>query len=399
MENNTDQYKIAQLIFLELKGELTEADKEILEKWKSESVENSIYYNKIIDENSIKNKISAYHKIDSEKAWLKLDKELGDFKKTEKIHLNRIIKYVAAACVLFALAGYFFLNQQSHSDKDIVLTHNVISSGTQKAVLKTSNNQRFELGELKQKNTFQLTNTSATDSNFTLTYQNIEAELLEELSEITINTLETPRGGEYSLILSDGSKVYLNAETKLTFPEIFAQDIREVQLEGEAYFEITKSESKPFIVKTPDYQIQVYGTSFNVSAYPSDNSSRTTLVEGSVGLNTNNGEEIRLSPSEQAFFNKADNSIQTKIVDLRIYTSWKEGKFMFDNESLEDIMQKLGRWYNVETNYLDENLKHSHFTGTLDRQDEIVDILNMIAFTTNIKFNINGNTIEVSKKK
>ena len=93
MENNTDQYKIAQLIFLELKGELTEADKEILEKWKSESVENSIYYNKIIDENSIKNKISAYHKIDSEKAWLKLDKELGDFKKTEKIHLNRIIKY------------------------------------------------------------------------------------------------------------------------------------------------------------------------------------------------------------------------------------------------------------------------------------------------------------------
>lgn len=402
MENNLDQYKIAELIFLELKNELSETEKDILDTWKSENPQNLELYNKIIHEDNIVNKINSLNKIDKKKAWNRLDRVLEQKQKTKGIQIKSILKYAAAACIILIIGSYLIFRKPSPGKNEKLVSNTVntvIPSGTQKATLTTSTNEIIELGKTGEKRNFQLANVSAMDTNNTLIFQQTTAEQPDKVPVNTMNTLETPRGGEYSLVLSDGTRVFLNAETRLTFPEIFTTDSREVILDGEAYFEVTKSETKSFIVKTPDYDIEVYGTSFNVSAYSSDLHSHTTLVTGSVGININTGTEVKLIPGEQAYFDKTNNSLKKKQVDTYLYTSWKEGKFMFDNETLEEIMRKLERWYNIETEYLNEEIMRFHFSGTLDRYDEISDILNLIALTTRIEFNIKGNVIYINKKE
>ncbi|MGD2034339.1 MAG: FecR family protein [Bacteroidales bacterium] len=399
MNKNIDQYKIAELIFLELKDELSAAERDILDEWKRENPGNLDLYHKIVDENNIISKMNVYNKLDKKKAWTRLDKELEKNRETTGIRFKSVLRYAAAASILLLIGSYLLLKQLSPSQDEAPVRGAVILSGTQKATLTTSDNEKIELGRVEQSRVYHLANASVTDTNSTLTYLDKETDRTEKPSEVAVNTLETPTGGEYRLILSDGTKVFLNAETKLIFPEIFSKGTRAVKLEGEAYFEVAKSENKPFVIETPDYQIKVYGTSFNVSAYSSDKISRTTLVEGNVVINDNTGYEVRLSPGEQVCFDKEDNSLKTRKVDTHIYTSWKEGKFMFDNETLGEIMIKLERWYDVETYYLNEEIRNRHFSGTLDRYNEISDILNKIALTTRIEFNIKGNTIYVNKRK
>ena len=397
MEPKFDPHKIAELIFLELKGELSENERKMLGSWKSESLENLELYNKITNEKTISDKISTYNKVDNQKAWTKLEKKLENTNKTKNIRLHKIFRYAAAACILLLIGSYFLFKQPPQpADKKLARnTTSIIVSGTQKATLTTSKNEIIELGKLSETRMYNLANASVTDTNNTLTYKNIDNDQIEKTSIVAINTLETPRGGEYTIVLSDGTKVFLNAETRLTFPETFSNEMREVTLDGEAYFEVSKSDTKPFVVKTADYNIKVYGTSFNVSAYSSDINNHTTLVEGSVGINTVSGKEVKLIPGEQANYNKKDNKLDKRKVDISVYTAWKDGMFMFDNERLEEIMQKLGRWYNIDATYVSEDLKNKHFSGTLDRYDNISEILNMIALTTNIEFHIDGNIIVV----
>ncbi|MFC2137760.1 FecR domain-containing protein, partial [Bacteroidota bacterium] len=396
MKNQIDEYKIAELIFLELNGEITDADKEALYKWINESSDNQELYNKIINENNIKNKIDFYNKLDKQKAWNNLSQQLDEKEKIKNINFPKILKY-AAVLIPLLIGGYILVNYNNSFIEEEITIAETIPPGTQKATLTTSTNEKIELGKTEKKRIFNFKKATVTDTSHTLTYQNIDKETKKEV-EIAYNTLETPRGGEYTLILSDGTRVFLNAETKLVFPEIFIENTREVTLEGEAYFEVAKLDSKPFIVKTKKYDVKVYGTVFNVSAYENDINIHTTLVEGSVGINLNN-EEIRLIPGEQINYNKEDDEISKKKVDTYVYTAWKEGKFVFEQESLENILNRLSRWYNTEVHFETEKLKNYHFSGTLNRYDNIDEILDMIALTTNIEFKISDNMILVKKKK
>ena len=396
---NLDQFKIAELIFHDLKEELSEADKSILKDWINESTENRELYNKIIDKNNIRNKIDTLNKSNTKEAWKKLNNELGEKKKIFRLNSNTILKYAVAACIVLLVGIYIVLKQTSKPEEYKLTESPTIVTGTQKAVLITSDNTKIALGDFKEGKTFNLKNAMVKDANNILTYHQTKEEPNKEALQPATNTLETPRGGEYSLVLSDGTRVYLNAETQLTFPEAFTADKREVLLEGEAYFEVAESKTKAFIVKTSDYAVQVYGTSFNVSAYASDKGSHTTLVSGSVGINTQTGTKVKLNPGEQAYYDKSDNSFYTKKVDTHVYTAWKEGKFMFENETLEEIMRKLGRWYDTKTVYLDKEIRNRHFSGTLDRYDNIADLLNMIGMTTRIEFKIERNIIYVNKKE
>lgn len=395
MEEYNDQYKIAQLIFLELRGELSDAEEEILNAWKEDHPE---LYNKIIDETNITNKLSAYRQVNAKDAWDSIDQKLVEKGSARIIHLRRLLKYAVAASILLLVGSYLlFRKLPIHIENKPTIVAE-IPSGTQKATLTTSKNEVIELGEEDKSQTFQLTNVSATDTNNTLTFNHNNEIIDGEPVEIAINTLTTPRGGEYSIILSDGTKVFINAESKLIFPEIFSKDKREVILEGEAYFEVTASNTSPFIVNTADYNIKVYGTAFNVSAYSSDIKSHTTLVEGSVGINTSTGKEVMIIPGEQAYYTKSTNTIQTKHVDTYVYTSWKDGVFVFDHESLGEIMQKLERWYDIKTEYVNDDLKHRHFSGSLSRYEDIADILKLIALSSQIEFAFEGNVVTVKKK-
>ena len=212
----------------------------------------------------------------------------------------------------------------------------------------------------------------------------------------TINTLVVPKGGEFAIVLADGTKIWLNADTRLKYPTFFTGDKREVELEGEAYFEVQHDEKMPFIVKTSQSAIRVYGTTFNVKAYPDDSFQKTTLEEGSIGLLVSN-KEFKLVPNEQAILN-TDNKVNIIKINARQQSVWRHGRFLFDNENLEDIMAQLARWYDVNIFFIGPKVRDLHFSGEIDRYENIEKVLHMIGLTTNISFSIKEKTITITSE-
>lgn len=206
------------------------------------------------------------------------------------------------------------------------------------------------------------------------------------------NILTTPRGGQYQLILSDGTKVWLNAASSLKFPAVFTGKERNVELVGEAYFEVAKNKNMPFRVSTGKLNIEVLGTHFNVSAYQDDDAIKTTLLEGSVKLTTANNKAL-LKPGEQATLGQQQH-INIQSINTDDAVAWKNGYFVFNNENIQCIMKKISRWYDVEVVYygkVDEN----DFGGTVSRFDSVNEVLKSLELTGTVHFKLDGRRITV----
>lgn len=213
------------------------------------------------------------------------------------------------------------------------------------------------------------------------------------------NTLEVPRRGEYRVVLADGTKVWLNSETVLRYPQTFPGENRNVYLSGEAYFEVSPDAEKPFIVHLDQQKtIKVLGTAFNVRAYKEETAIATTLVEGKVCLQSGT-HRIELSRGEQAVWNSAENNLTKQKVDVRPYTAWKEGRFVFRKERLENIMKTVSRWYDVNVVYVDEEVKNLSFSGNVERYDDFDKILAMLEMTRMVNFKVEKNSIFISEIK
>ena len=198
------------------------------------------------------------------------------------------------------------------------------------------------------------------------------------------NQLIVPRGGEYRITLSDGTRVWLNAASVLTFPPVFAGNERKVRLVGEAFFEVTPDTARPFIVATARMDIKVLGTSFNVSVYEDEETVHTTLVKGSVEVQPVQQEAIMLKPGEQACL--AGNRMTAKAVNTSQFTSWIDGKFMFCNTALEEISKQISRWYDVDIFFSSEQVKTICFTGAILRFEPLEELIRMIENTSNVRF-------------
>lgn len=197
--------------------------------------------------------------------------------------------------------------------------------------------------------------------------------------------------------MPDGTHVWINSDSELSFPTQFDSTRREVFLTGEAYFSVTKDKEKPFIVKVnEDIEIKVLGTQFNVQAYQDENTIETTLCEGSVNV-SDGKQKVTLTPSLQAVYSKSTKNLITRKVDTRLYSSWKDGLFVFENKPLEEIMTTLSRWYNIHVFYANQAVKTYHFTGDLERYGDFRKTLGMIEKATSIRFVINGNNIMVEE--
>lgn len=201
--------------------------------------------------------------------------------------------------------------------------------------------------------------------------------------------IEVPLGQMSNITLPDGSSVRLNSGTKLIYSGNFHSGDRIVSLSGEAFFDVAKDNSHPFIVKTTSLDFKVYGTSFNIQAYPEDKKINTTLVEGSLGLIGKNGKELlRLTPGENATYTEAPNSLQVSKVNLDLYTSWKDGLVTFRNEKLKDVAKKIERWYNVEIVIKNERIGEEVYLGTILKNKPIDQILEVFALTSSLKYRI-----------
>lgn len=213
----------------------------------------------------------------------------------------------------------------------------------------------------------------------------------DEGGEVLYNTVKTPRGGEYAIVLADSTKVWLNAGTEFRFPVYFSGNRREVYLNGEAYFDVSKDERKPFVVHAGEVKVQVYGTEFNVNNYKAGQV-ETVLVEGQVGM-SEKGKEVRLAPGEKGTF--VEGGVKIERVDVYAYIAWKEGSFVFEDERLEEIMEKLARWYDVEVFYAREEAREECLSGDMMRYKDIRSLLYYFERISDVRFEIKGKSIVV----
>lgn len=216
-------------------------------------------------------------------------------------------------------------------------------------------------------------------------------------NEVRYNTLIVPKGGDFKLCLSDGTVIWLNSCTQLRYPTAFSGKLREVFLEGEAYFEVAKNAEMPFFVRTDNVDVKVLGTSFNVSAYKDDKNVTTTLAQGSVEVLMPQGNRV-IRPNEQLIFNRQNGCFDCRKVDASMYSAWKDGMFVFEDETLEHIMDRLRIWYDVEVFYASDEVREYRFSGDLKRYDDFSRIVRMLEEVAGVSIQISGNNIVIGTK-
>lgn len=292
----------------------------------------------------------------------------------KRFRYGKVVRYAAVVLVLLSVGVYFWLDRSGV--KEITPVMYQISAGTTGARLILGDGSTVDIIKDRTIELEEADGTTIVTDSAGIDYSAITA---KDTAEIR-NIVQTLTGMEYTLTLSDGTKVFLNAETKLKFPTIFKGDQRVVELEGEAYFEVRKDEAHPFIVKTVSMNVRVLGTSFNVRSYVNEHDVTATLVEGKVAVSDGEVEKM-LVPGEQAVYIKETGKMEVKEVDVSLYTAWHSGKFIFRNETLEDMMIYLSRWYGFKYRFIDDQAKRVQLGARLDRYDNMNPIVEMLRKT------------------
>lgn len=379
---------LIQLFMEYLGGEMEVSHRERLMHWVEESEENRLLFERVCFGHTLEDRLKKRERIDVAMAIREFDRQIGRgaWGKTRK-------RYVLSAAVVILLVsiggGVLWLNRLNLKDRQGEGMAEIVP-GSAKAVLVLANGQEvklasqdslwFDLGEGK----------SVVNRDERLTYD--KAEMAEVLQ---YNELKIPRGGEYQVVLSDGTSVHLNSASSLKYPIAFGKEKREVELTGEAFFEVSK-DSVPFLVRMGDMTVKVYGTTFNINGH-FENTIQTALVEGKVGITVKeNSNEYLLTSSQLADFNTQTGSVNVRQTDLTPYYAWTKGLLIFNNETLEQIMSTLSLWYDMEVFYQNPMLKELHFTGYLKRYDRIDIILKALSQSVGVKFNQQGKTLTIS---
>lgn len=307
----------------------------------------------------------------------------------------RIVASVAAIA-LIVLGIYFFnyTNQTANEHTDLIA--NDIVSGKMGATLTLANGKKIRLANAAN-------GKLAVESGIAIT-KTADGKLRYEVKEgISVgnkmNTLSTAKGESYQLLLPDGTLVWLNSASVLEYPASFsALKERKVRLIGEGYFEVAKDKQRPFIVSSKNQELEVLGTHFNVSAYNGEEL-KTTLLEGSVkiAVESMGAKETVLKPGDQAVLSSSGLAIHA--VNPEYAVAWTKGYFLFNNETLEEAMIKIGRWYNVQVIYDDPTLKKETLFGTISRFGNISSVFKMIERADVVRFSIKGNTVHIKRKK
>lgn len=327
-----------------------------------------------------------------EEEFLYLEKSIYD-RKSRRMTLRWSI---AASIIL--LVGLFVGRTISgvrdiHEEQE--LAKSVMQPGTSKAILMMADGKEVVLEQGQNLNILLNERVRVATSSQGIVYEEYGKGMVTE----EYNKLTTPVGGEYSLVLSDGTKVFLNADSELKYPVEFSDGKRIVDLKGEAYFEVHKDSLRPFIVRMNGAEVTVLGTSFNVNTYGDDGQIYTTLVNGSVRVaSMKNKQEEMLKPGMQSVMNVQSGLLTVREVDVEPYVAWREGRFVFRAMTLDLIMRQLQRWYDFEVFYQNSELKDYEFRGVIKRDMDLDKVLSVIKATTNVDFEVKGKVITIIKR-
>ncbi|MET6997630.1 FecR family protein [Chitinophaga defluvii] len=396
-------YEIAGLIAKSLSTKLSSEEAAQLEAWVAESDENKKLWERLTDPLYLEAQVAYWeNKKDKKVYWKRLSERNSRKQLPGRMFVYKALRYAAIILPLILICGagwYLFSGQgqKSATTKDLASVH-ILPQG-KVAQLILANGKKINLVDNHQEAITEKDGTKVRNDSSVLSYASGPGDLQ---AETLYNTLVIPPGGEYRIVLSDGTKVWLNAASSLRYPTQFNGKERKVYLSGEAYFEVAKDAAHPFMVNADKMDITVLGTKFNVSSYPDDPIQKTALAEGSVlindvGQSAKKRDGVILKPGYEAVITKNDRAIQVNKVNVEAALAWKNGMFIFDSESLGSLMRKLSRWYNIEVKYDDGVDTLFHFTGRIQRYEEISGILHLIELTGKVGFTFKDNELHVKK--
>lgn len=303
-----------------------------------------------------------------------------------------LFKYAAAIVLIASAATLVWFNQPRQKQPTVAhqSTTNYIIPGGNKAILTLADGRQIILDSTANGTIAEQHGSKIEKRDGQLIYSNTHE---TAPAELRLNTMSTPRGGQYQLTLPDGSLVWLNAASSITFPTAFVGHQRNVSITGEVYFEVKQDQSKPFVVRSGNMDISVLGTHFNVSAYIDEAAISTTLLEGSVRV-TKGGSHLLLKPGEQVAINNNGSMNLQKNIDIEEVMAWKNGYFSFANADLQSVMRQISRWYDVDVIY-EGKIPEREFGGKIHRGSSIDQVLKVLE-ESNVHFRIDGRKIIVT---
>ena len=393
MKDLSAYYEIARLITAELSETITPEEKGRLNVWLAEDERHYMRYCRIRErlkrgegENVFRNPERVREDME------KLKKKLSGNKRRFLLSGNYFWRYAAVAVFTIGIAIGLIERpwEDRSSEMSPMAQQPAVLPGSYKAVLTLASGEQVNLEEWCRDSLWK-DGTLIRKRKGELTYEQKAGDMQQE--EMLFNTITIPRSGEYKLVLSDGTKVWLNSDSKLEFPNTFVGDERRVKLAGEAYFEVAKNKAKPFRVEVDRVEVVVLGTSFNIHAY--DEAVKTTLVEGAVKLNVA-GKAYSLSPGFEANVDQGG----VKIVKSDVYEqiAWKDGRFVFREKRLEEVMSILSRWYDFTYDCQSEELRQMTLTAKLRKFDRVEDIFDILKRTGRLDFATHGKNVTVLAK-
>lgn len=388
--------RVGHLIAGYISNTLTDAERDELDEWVTASDENMRLFAELTDEKNIAKGLKEHGLYNADKAVELLKARIESRKYKQASKRIRFVAFGIAACVIL-LAGILLVvplfEKTNHRQPTPSIVKKDVAPGRDKAILSLSNGKQVVLdstvGSILQQDHFNVAN-----SKGVISYTG-------QSNEVAYHTLTVPRGGQYQLVLADGSKVWLNAASSIRFPTAFTGNERKVEIRGEAYFEVAHDASKPFHVlvlrqaqDNNPVDVQVLGTHFNINAYEDEAAITTTLLQGSVNVTIPHG-HVLIKPGQQAVVRGGNASTLNVVNDADVdqVTAWKNGQFEFRNQSIEDIMRQVARWYDVDVQY--EGKISDHFNATVERDVPVSKLLHYLELTNRVHFVIQDKTIIV----
>lgn len=372
---------IALLICKQLVGSINADEQRLLDEWRRQNKYNEAVYQRLHDNGRLQVEHNRRRLTDYERP-------LADMKQRLGIGSRRPWRrWLAAAALTGLIAGAAVWWQHSlvpSAEEAPLQASTEIRPGTTQATLTLSSGETIEL------------------KNDTLYPRPQRTEAPMKAAESELATLTTPRGGEFRIVLEDGTEVWLNAASRLVYPEVFDGQERRVELEGEAYFKVAKNAEKPFIVSSGGQEVHVSGTEFNVHAYSDEPAIYTTLVNGSIALrlagDTQQSRELQLTPGHQTTFTTDNSQFTVKEVDTDVVTSWRSGVFVFEDQTLEQIMRTLSRWYDFEYEFREQQLAATVFMGSIPKYGTFSEVSDIFHKLGGIRLRQQGRKIIITAK-
>jgi len=382
-----EQDKINDIVVHFIEGVATEKEIRLLEEWISLDVRHGEMLDRLQDRHEMAKQYARWKAIDVESSKLRMKKMLRP-RSRKYFYASGIAAVLVLAFMLIYPTFFSFHEKTATAPAPDYI--GAIVPGQPMATLTQSDGASVDL---KNENFIVKSHPKPVTEDVSL--QNTRA----ELEEIACNVITVPRGGEFHIVLEDSTEVWLNADSYLEYPESFSDENRRVKVSGEAYFKVHPEKNRPFYVYTSGQVVRVYGTEFGVNAYPEDNNVYTTLVEGKVGIFPEEMQSsmLFLSPDHQAVFSKSEENITVEPVNSRITTSWKDGMFVFEDQTLKQIMVQLSRWYDFEYEFADETVEQIQFKGRIHRYSKFADLLEILSKAGGVRFSSKDDRIMISK--